>query len=99
MAKTTGKTGGSSRKKRSVYKKLEKNPKQKVRAGVARVGRMLFGEHAPASSAKPVSEISDRAVRTSLRYELNQDKPNHKRIAALQKRHKSKLKSGKKKVK
>lgn len=92
MAKTTGKTGGSGRGKRPIYQKQEKKPKQKVRAAVARAGRMLVGESAPAKSSKPVSKIPDRAIRTTLRYEQNKAKPDHTRIDKLKKRYKSRFK-------
>jgi|TARA_R100000501_G_C2558737_1_gene70300 hypothetical protein len=99
MAKTTGKTGGSSRKKKPLYKKLEKKPKQKARAAVRHATSVLFFEYPPAKSSRPVSKIAAKAIGPTLRYEQNKSKPDYKRIDALKKRLKSKFKSPKKKVK
>tara|TARA_B100000809_G_C15026044_1_gene490171 strand:- start:408 stop:701 length:294 start_codon:yes stop_codon:yes gene_type:complete len=97
MAKTTGKTGGSSRKKKPLYPKLEKKPVQKARAAVRHATSVLFGEYPPAKSSRPVSKITAKAIGPTLRYEQNKSNPDYKRINALKKRQKSK--SPKKKVK
>jgi hypothetical protein len=99
MAKTTGKTGGSSKKKKPLYPKLEKKPVQKVRAAVRHATSVLFGEYPPAKSSRPVSKITAKAIGPTLRYEQNKSNPDYKRIDALKKRSKLQFKAGKKKVK